>query len=1417
MSQSLAYQYALNNQGLDAMYDSIRDFMNTGPTPDQIRDAMATYGVSPDDIVAATGSSGVTVVTGYTEQGTDYYVESIYNVAPPQETYTAPEPVVTPPPAPVTPTFTNPLNNVQQVTTPATTTPTNNNTFVAGPTSPTVVGPTPPASNTTVAPVTPVNPNLVLAGSLDQSQGYTPPGVTKPVLIKDADGNEYNKDTLLKLAGQVAQNLDTSKSSGGAYGTNKETIGFGYDTLSSTYGKDFSSGDQIAFDIARQLLTKGITDYSEVKSLVPTTVTETVPEGETGFTYSYDRTAYINPKTGQEVSTWLGATYTGEGGTQYNIDYNTGKFYTEGSSSNDLDGGLGLVLSIGASFLLPGVGSLIAAELGVSQAIGTAIAQAGFQSAMGADSKNILLGLALGPIGQEITGLNAAGAVSTNLSSLISDPAILSLATNAVVAAGTTLLATGGNTNAALNSAAGSVVNTVVTNLTGSSAIGAGASSLASGGNSESAISSLLNTAAYNAGVENRDSVVNLFTGVSSNTASTLLNTANTISSTGNVDVLGDFINTLDAVTNTGNSQVIDNYVNATANIATSNNNDQLSTFNSTTNNVIVSSNGNTSVLDTFVNSAGNAAISGDLSVYDQILNTFNDGANIVANIANTYGPGYQVAVDNTGNVVISDAGGGVVQNVGSSTGTTTPVDTTPTITAKDLTGDSKTLYDDLETQWSVINEQISNNTDQDNSELISQARTIIQQQEAIVEAAKDPEQAANLNQFIQNNAPVDDPEALASFRETYGLTDQQIANAQRLNEIKTQQFLQQQQQTQLDNLQPGQFYNGIGKDSLSPTGYINIDGNAVNRDGSLFSGPVMPGQETNVNISNLNLGGQTFDVTGGGPVNPGTTIITDSVLGDANVTGPANPSDVTRDVFANNVTGGTVTGTPGASTNTGSITANNITFQDLAGIISNNKDITANNANTGNITNVTSTTGNVSLTDSTTGNVSNANTTTGTVIANNATTGNISDSTSTTGNILINTGTTGNVNNVATVINNANINNTTTGNVSSASSIINNLTANNTFTTSITDSTGLVNNAIITNSTVGNLNNVTGTTNNATILNSTGGNGNIILGTGTSNGNVIITGPGTSNGNIIVSGPVIPSGNIVTGNANIVANVPEGNIVVSNTTSNNAIITTNTIPNTNVVITTNTIPNTNVVITTNTIPNTNVVITTNTIPNGNVLTNANVLTNVFIPNTNANVTTNTFSNLANISNIGNITFNTGGLNPGYIEPPTFYNATSPVQSQYYWGDRPYQPGPTFNEVLYNTAPNAPQTPFGLQQMAEPLTGDQINQIAMGRTVIPNNMRMPVNPYDWSKDYNSNNVPMAPVGVVLPTIQTSGPVVPNRATSTSVDPRYADVSKQLGANWFNKQQAAAQAGDWDTYNQITQQVGSILNPVIDKP
>jgi len=75
----------------------------------------------------------------------------------------------------------------------------------------------------------------------------------------------------------------------------------------------------------------------------------------------------------------------------------------------------------------------------------------------------------------------------------------------------------------------------------------------------------------------------------------------------------------------------------------------------------------------------------------------------------------------------------------------------------------------------------------------------------------------------------------------------------------------------------------------------------------------------------------------------------------------------------------------------------------------------------------------------------------------------------------------------------------------------------------------------------------------------------------------------------------------------------------------------------------------------------------------------------------------------------GTYSFGTGpqlnipqGLNPGYIQPTDFYNTNSPVQSHYYWGGHPYQPGPTFNQALYNNVPNAPGTPWGLQQSFNP-------------------------------------------------------------------------------------------------------------------
>ncbi|CAB4165892.1 hypothetical protein UFOVP841_6 [uncultured Caudovirales phage] len=64
------------------------------------------------------------------------------------------------------------------------------------------------------------------------------------------------------------------------------------------------------------------------------------------------------------------------------------------------------------------------------------------------------------------------------------------------------------------------------------------------------------------------------------------------------------------------------------------------------------------------------------------------------------------------------------------------------------------------------------------------------------------------------------------------------------------------------------------------------------------------------------------------------------------------------------------------------------------------------------------------------------------------------------------------------------------------------------------------------------------------------------------------------------------------------------------------------------------------------------------------------------------------------------------GLNPGWIAPAPYYQTTSPVQSKFYYGPRPYQPGPTFNQALYDTVP-APQQPWGLQQLYTPTNINQ--------------------------------------------------------------------------------------------------------------
>jgi hypothetical protein len=95
-----------------------------------------------------------------------------------------------------------------------------------------------------------------------------------------------------------------------------------------------------------------------------------------------------------------------------------------------------------------------------------------------------------------------------------------------------------------------------------------------------------------------------------------------------------------------------------------------------------------------------------------------------------------------------------------------------------------------------------------------------------------------------------------------------------------------------------------------------------------------------------------------------------------------------------------------------------------------------------------------------------------------------------------------------------------------------------------------------------------------------------------------------------------------------------------------------------------------------------------------------------------------------------------GGLNPGFIQPTPFYQTNDPAQSKFYWGGHGYQYGPTFNAQEYNQVA-APNTPFGLQQLARPLTSQEIQDIISGRGYRPSNVNPATRVNQYVPDYRT--------------------------------------------------------------------------------
>lgn len=194
-------------------------------------------------------------------------------------------------------------------------------------------------------------------------------------LITDYEGTQYDWPTIQNLMGQILPNLDPNRLSGGAFGTGGQSIGFNFDEASRYLGRAPTTREQIALDMARQLAKSNVLDISQLSlgQYTPPPL-----ELESGFREDGLRSAvFANGNLlGSSIipgSNFFGATYTGPGGTAYNvsIDPATGKpvFYTEQIDTSDKDALKALAVFgalAGGASLLGGLGGGTAAGAGAA-------------------------------------------------------------------------------------------------------------------------------------------------------------------------------------------------------------------------------------------------------------------------------------------------------------------------------------------------------------------------------------------------------------------------------------------------------------------------------------------------------------------------------------------------------------------------------------------------------------------------------------------------------------------------------------------------------------------------------------------------------------------------------------------------------------------------------------------------------------------------------------------------------------------------------------------------------------------------------------------------------------------------------------------------------------------------------------------
>jgi len=120
-----------------------------------------------------------------------------------------------------------------------------------------------------------------------------------------------------------------------------------------------------------------------------------------------------------------------------------------------------------------------------------------------------------------------------------------------------------------------------------------------------------------------------------------------------------------------------------------------------------------------------------------------------------------------------------------------------------------------------------------------------------------------------------------------------------------------------------------------------------------------------------------------------------------------------------------------------------------------------------------------------------------------------------------------------------------------------------------------------------------------------------------------------------------------------------------------------------------------------------------------------------------------------------------------------------------------YQVGPKFDPVAYNQAPGS-ATPYGLQQLAKPLTQAQIADLIAGR---PMSQQPVAAPATRTQAYN-------PASMITPNANNvyQLPVIPTTTFSTGTS--QAQANNTLRTQLAYDQQIALSIGDNDLYWQI---------------